>query len=399
MQDPFRGLGRGAPLFRAVFCGMEFPIKDCEDLIIKAGGPERLVVISDPNGGNLAYSLLDLLEAWPEIDSFFPMESAEAVAKQFAKMEAGRKRARKTSPVQRIKGRHMANLMRERRPPTFDRRPIPQFPDVVAAGATDEVFLKVLRRDEGLAILRTIPDSITSKAMEAWLSWLERSIAEVHVRAAVAAAAEAQESARIAQDACTSAQNSELEAAAAPSQELARQAVDQAYSFSDQARAASWDAHNAAATACANAGAVPNSIQAQTACSQASEAAQQATRSAQGAGYWADRAMDIFCVHVVTIRGHVTESDPCCDDDWEGATITVKNLDYSEVPTGSATTDSDGNYAVVGKFGRLWYGAAAIDVTMDAGPDAEGFSLSRIIYVENDDPPPVNFHFDAPGID
>lgn len=105
--------GQRMSIFRAIFAGLEFPIKDRNDLIDKAGGKERIVIVTEPAGGEVAYSLLDLLDAFPELNKLFPMESVKDVVKKFAVIEVRRRRERKISPLPKIGGKHMAKLSRE----------------------------------------------------------------------------------------------------------------------------------------------------------------------------------------------------------------------------------------------------------------------------------------------
>ena len=63
MEDPYVVLGKSAPIFRAIFSGVNFPIQNRDDLINKAGGKERLIAVSNSDGSESVYSLMDLIDA------------------------------------------------------------------------------------------------------------------------------------------------------------------------------------------------------------------------------------------------------------------------------------------------------------------------------------------------
>lgn len=397
--DPFSFLGKGAPIFRAIFAGVQFPIKDREELISKAGGKERLIVVSDSASGEIVYSLLDLLDAFPEIEKLFPMKSAMDLVKKFAAIEVRRKREHKTSPLLRIGGKHMAELNRERPLPVQEPKAIMQLAGLADETATGATLLSTLAKKEGLEILQGMPAD-TYKAMVQWVEWVVQTIIDYHRNAALAAAASAEQQANAAEAAANAAQNATQNVGAAGTNEQAQQAVDQACSAAAQAANAAQQAANAAASACAHAGAVPSVIEAQTACSNAQTASARASAAATRAQGACQRARDIASISIVTICGHVNEEDPCCDDDVNGANIEVCNVNYPEIPCGTASTDGNGNYCVTGRFGHSSrVGCANVRVTMNSGPSWGNISQSKQITICNHSPSNVNFSFDAPGVE
>lgn len=397
--DPFSFLGRGSPIFKAIFTGLEFPINKREDLISQAGGPSRLVIIPDSNGGESIYSLLDILEAFPETNDLFPMKTAKDLVINFALIERKRKKEHKTSPLLRIGGSHMKEIIDKRPIPILEKELMAQVPGLVEEPATSAVLLNTLSSDESLKMLKDMPESI-NQAMLNWIGLIVQTITDYHRDAALAAAANAETQANAAEAASTTAQNATQNVGAAATNQQAQQAVDQACAAASQAANAAQQAANAAASACAHAGSVPNIVEAQTACSNAQAASARATAAATRAQGDCNRARDIASISVVTICGHVNEEDPCCDDDVNGANIQACNVDYPEIPCATTTTDGNGNYCVTGRFGhssRL--GCANVRVTMNSGSGWGNISQTKQITVCSHSPANVNFSFDAPGVE
>jgi hypothetical protein len=399
MKDPFSILGRGAPIFRAIFSGTSYPIKSRYELVAKAGGEEKLIIIPDQAGGERIYSLLDLLDAFPELDKLFPIESAESLVKRFAAIEMQRRRERKSSPLIKVGGKHISKILRNRKVMLPERERAIQFSGFTRQAATGASLLMALADKKTMKFLDAAPPEFAS-VLKSWIEAVIKAIIQIEKNAALAAAARAEEQANAAEAAKNIALNAVLDVAGAPTNELVQQAVDRACASADEAARAAQEAANAAAEACAHAGAVPADTEAQSACSRARAAAsraQSASEQAQGACH---RARDIASIGIVTICGHVTESDPCCDDDWGGATIDVCNVNYPEIPCADTTTDGNGNYCVTGRFGHSSrVGCSSVRITMNAGPDGGNVSQTKQITVCSASPPNVDFVFDAPGIE
>lgn len=401
--DPFCILGKGAPIFRAMLGGVEYPIEDREDLIAKAGGEDRLVVVPDPDGGQRVYALLDLLDAFPQLDQLFPIESAASLAMRFAVLERKRREEGKPSPLLKIDGKHMEELIRKR----SEDKGRPRLPltrtelRIPIVGLAKEAVT-------GAALLKALEDIESGKGnvlkagggirIPDWLIELIRALIEYirnyHREAALAAAASAQQQAAIAEAAADAAESKVSDVAGASTNTQAQQAVTEVCTKAQEAADAAQQAANFAATACAHAGSVPDDTEAQIACSNAQTAASQANSDANRAQDACDKAQDIASISIVTICGHVNEEDDCCDDDVSGAHITVCNLDYPEIPCQSTTTDGNGNYCVTGRFGHSSrIGCANVRVTMRA----YGVTINKQITVCSSSPSNVNFSFDAPG--
>ena len=395
--DPFSFLGRGAPIFKAMCAGLEFPIKSREDFIAQAGGSSRLVIISNSSGGESIYSLLDILEAFPETDKLFPMKSAKDLVRKFAAIERRRKREHKTSPLLRIGGRHMKEIISKQSMPVIETESMMQVPGFTEEPTTSAVLLKTLSSKENQEMLNGMPLEIQQTMLQ-WIGWVVQTITGYHRDAALAAAASAEAHANAAEAAATTAQNATQSVGAAATNQQAQQAVDQACAAASQAANAAQQAANAAASACAHAGSVPNIIEAQTACSNAQAASARATAAATRAQGDCNRARDIASISVVTICGHVNEEDPCCDDNVNGANIQVCNVNYPEIPCATTTTDGNGNYCVTGRFGHSSRVACAnVRVTMNSGSGWGNISQTKQITVCSHSPANVNFSFDAPG--
>jgi len=399
--DPFCVLDKGAPIFRAIFTGVEYPIKDRKDLISKAGGQERLVAIPDPSGGQRVYALGDILDAFPQLDKLFPIETATGLVRKFAALERQRRKEGKPSPLLKIGGEHMAKITRERsweevKRLTREKLEIP-FIGRPKEATTGLELLKAFKNNEGLKILKGGPDNV-SLILGDWLKWLVEFIENYNRDAALAAAASAQQQANAAETAANTAEDRVQDVAGASTNTQAQQAVSEVCASATEAGTAAQQAANFAATACAHAGSVPDNIEAQTACSNAQAAAAQANSAANRAQDACDTAQDIASISIVTICGHVNEEDPCCDDDVDGASITVCNIDYPEIPCQTTTTDGSGNYCVTGRFGHSSrVGCANVRVTMNSGSGWGNISRTRQITVCSSSPANVDFSFDVPG--
>lgn len=79
IADPFRRLGKSAPIFRVLLAGVKFPVHTPNDLLKKAGGKKRMFNIAGPSGLMRLYSVQDILEAMPELEGFYPLKSIESM--------------------------------------------------------------------------------------------------------------------------------------------------------------------------------------------------------------------------------------------------------------------------------------------------------------------------------
>ncbi len=398
--DPFAFLGRGGPIFKAMCAGLEFPISNKEEFIVKAGGHSRLIIIPNSDGSETVYNLLDILEAFPEIDKLFPMKSVKDLVRKFAAIERRRKREHKTSPLLKIGGRHMKEVMAKCSAP--ESKEIKEISMQYHSGFPEEagtstILLKTLSSKESKEMLSGMPET-TRLVMQNWIDWIVQIIVDYHRDAALAAAASAESYAADAEAAATVAQDATRDVAGASTNQQAQEAVDRTCAAASQAADAARLAANAAATACAHAGSIPNVTEAQTACSNARTASATASAAAARAQGDCARARDIASISIVTICGHVNEEDPCCDDDVNGASIEVRNVDYPEIPSATAITDGNGNYCVTGRFGHSSrVGCAHVTVTMNSGSGWGNISQTKRITICSHSPADVNFSFDAPG--
>ena len=397
MEDPYVVLGKSAPIFRAIFSGVKFPIQNRDDLINKAGGKERLIAVSNSDGTESVYALMDLIDAFPQIDELFPSRTASSFVKKFAAIELDRRQERKTSPLVKIKGKNISEILKKR-PPLFQaNEPEIPFWGLPKQSATGASAIKAFTGRQQMRILERLPRDI-AEVMIDYLEAVFELIAAIERRAALAAAASAEQQANNAENAANTALDATQAVGASTTNEQAQQAVDLACASADEAADSAQQAADFAAQACAHAGAIPSDVEAQTACSNARTAASRAQAAADRARGACWRARDIASIGMATICGHVTETDPCCDDDWSGATIVVCNLTYPEIPCQTDVTDGNGNYCVTGRFGHSSrVGCSTVTVTMNAGASGGDVSSTKQITVCSSSPPSVNFSFDAPG--
>jgi len=397
MKDPYMVLGKAAPIFRAIFSGVNFPIQNRDDLINKAGGKERLIAVSDSDGIESVYSLMDLIDAFPQMDELFPSRTANSFVKKFATIEQRRRQELKTSPLSKIKGKNISGILKER--PLLFPANEPEIPffGLPKRSATGASTISAFTDRQSMQILARLPRDFAEVMIDYVKSVFELIIVAER-RAALAAAASAEQQANNADNAANTALDATQDVGASVTNEQAQQAVDLACASANEAADSAQQAANFAAQACAHAGAIPSDVEAQTACSNARAAASRAQAAADRARGACWRARDIASIGMATICGHVTETDPCCDDNWSGATIVVCNLTYPEIPCQTDVTDGNGNYCVTGRFGHSSrVGCSIVTVTMNAGANGGDVSYTRQIIVCTSSPPRVNFSFDAPG--
>lgn len=395
MKSPFAILGNGAPIFKALFAGMKYPVKNRKDLLDKLGGKERIIVVTAPDGQDIAYSVVDLFDAFDELPKLFPMKSASDIAKKFAVLEAKRRKKRKTSPLLKVKGKQMAALHKKRPPFVYEPTMMPiALPKDAATGS---ILLRALKDRKTKSLISSASGEISIVLLEL-IRHLIEFIEAQEAKAAAAAAARAEQHANAAEAAANEATQATQSVGSSATNEQAQQAVDLACAKATQATQEATEAANAAAEACAHASSAPGSTSAQTSCSRARMAASRAQAAASRAQGACSRARDIASIGIVTICGHVTEEDPCCDDNWSGAYIEVCNVNYPEIPCQTDTTDGNGNYCVTGRFGHSSrIGCSRVRVYMNAGANAGNVSQTKEVTVCNSAPASVSFSFDAPG--
>lgn len=383
--DPFRILGRGASIVKAVVSGVDFPIKDVNELIQKAGGRDRIIKVIETDGTIHVYSLMDLLKAVPWLKDLFPMKDIEEFVVKFAKKEQERRKERKVSPLLKIGNKHLLEIYSKLK---VERRPIPVAPFLPALKEQPmSILLKGLQSPESIRFLK-------AGELIAWIEWIIRFIKSQSKEKALNAAAKAKQLANQVSAFKQKAEDGVKDVASAPTNTLAQQKVNEVCSNASKAVSIAQQVVNAATEACAHASSIPEDTEAQTACGEAQIAASSAQADANSALAACEKAKDIASISIVTICGKVVEYDPCCDDPWGGAHIEVRYPAYPEIPAKTAITDSNGNYCVTGRFGhssRVGCSSILITVTMD------GVSETKQITICGDSVPPQNFSIDLPG--
>ncbi len=86
-QDVFSPLGPHAPLVREILRDVDLPVKSSEELVAKAGGPDRIVVCPDLDGVLTTVAIADLLAIiGPFVDRCMPIQSWDKFVEEIRAM-------------------------------------------------------------------------------------------------------------------------------------------------------------------------------------------------------------------------------------------------------------------------------------------------------------------------
>lgn len=392
--DCFEILGRGAPIVRAIFDGVSFPIQNLEELIINAGGQDRIIKITEPNGIIKVFSLLDILDSVPWIRELFPFEKAEDVVVKFARSEQQRRKERRISPLLKIRNKHLMEIYSKKS--ISKSKPITEtLLEPTPTDNTISILLKSIQSEESLKFLNS-----QDLRVKEWMDWVVKNFIEKTKEKAINGAAKAKTLANEVNILKQKAWNAVLDVGSQTTNSLIMQKVDIVCNNANQAVSIAQQVVNAKESVYVYATSFPENTEIQMAYSEAQIAASSAQADANSALDACKRAQDIASISIVTIRGHVTEEDPCCNDDWEGAYIQVNCNDYPEIEAKSAYTDGSGNYSITGRFGHSSrIGCARIQISFTVTQYDQNPRETREITICSNNVPPQNFSFDASGIE
>lgn len=114
VQDAFTPLRSSSQIFREMFYGVELPVKTTDDLVKRAGGPYRLILVSYPMTGSRLFALADIVTAIPNFSELFPVENLRIFADR---VEELRERVHGDGAwfVEDIENKHLARALEEAR--------------------------------------------------------------------------------------------------------------------------------------------------------------------------------------------------------------------------------------------------------------------------------------------
>ncbi len=92
--------------------GVTWPLRDREDLINKTRGKNRKIKLRDHNGKKRLYHVLDVLDAIPNLDGCFPLESLSALLKHVQRYEIRKQARGKRSALSMIGSAHLRKSLR-----------------------------------------------------------------------------------------------------------------------------------------------------------------------------------------------------------------------------------------------------------------------------------------------
>lgn len=396
--DPFALLGKGGPLLRQVFDGVEFPINNMEELLEKTGGRNRLLYVTHPREGELAYAIGDIIDVFQRnkdlMEGLFPIKDTLSFAKKLAIKERNlKKNKRGWSLLREIRAEQIKQI---ERPSICKHQEIQARVKLTLLLA--ETMNKKSELPTGLFMMESLQNNKVEQLLPSeWIDiwgviisiWRSRYVAEANAQAAAAKTAAA-----AAKNAADQAEQAAKDTASAVTEAQESTAVAQAQAKATEACNNATQATNAAALAQSAANNVPDSDEAQTAAIEANAVAAQAQADCTRAQAAAQYAENFASIAIIQVYGHVTEEDPCCDDDLDGAEVTIQNSDFAEIPSITVYTDGNGNYSATGRFGHSpIIGPAHILVTCSKSEVSE----TKSVVVTSNVSHKVDFSFDIPG--
>ena len=406
-KDPFGILGNGAPIFRAILAGVQFPIKNWDEAIHKAGGMKRTFRVGDGEGNTVVYSLLDAIEAirgaMPEFEKRFPFQSAEEFAKSFARLEGIRVEKGEQSLLFKIGSKNLRTIIEETRAEKLGGSKRCGDAKLSKPGVSKGPGDNNEEREPAPADEPRLPADDTGPELPGE-SGVDRSGGGSGVSAldwtlmwAEAAASDAAESIRLQTEACALADSLAgtlrviaSKATADDDADLlasARERAAQACALSREASFAYLRALAASQNARAYASRIPTNLEAQTAAANARDAASRAEEAANSAIVCCDDAREqlariegIASTSFVTIRGRVVRFNGCCESPL-GAIVYAANVTFPEIREFTDDTNRDGDFSITGRFGPHAGGCTAVLVSIGSGSHPY-----REISVCDDDP-------------
>lgn len=343
-------------ILQQMFLGVPLPVKNREDLLAKAGA-DRLLYLSHPKYGNCVYSICDVLDAIPGVESFMPVPSVEAAARKMQRLHEIATKKGLPTLFERIGVRHLRKQLAGRKPPCFDV-PTVKVPPVTVKKTVIEEFKKRVADKKNLP-----PNGAFKDKDQELLTVVFVDMVSDFMAALLGAQAAASE-----ENAIVEAENAGRAAIAA------EEAADQAEEAANRAagdnmqnvQQAVTDAHTAWVTAAAQANLAANAaihsrgeaLRAQTGV--ATEAAARAEAAAAEAAVQAARAEEAYYralalseVNTATISVHVLEDNTnwCSGTkDVPGVSVNVTNIRYPEISAKSGNTNQNGRVVISGRF-------------------------------------------------
>lgn len=410
IQDAFTPLGEDAPYFRAIFAGVEPPIKDKDEFIDKAGGPNRLINVSDPRYGEMTFALLDILDAVRDLENYLPIESLETFVKEVKdRREMAKAKEGKWSfpGWGRVPTKHLHRILEEAK--ALPAKPVPR-PRPCPRAALVPPCITV-------ELLKKLNEKIKAKAEEVkgkgsggnpgikeieideffmWFASIAEILAEILIENcqsdAQARRVEATNARQEAEGQADIAQDRRDQALAATTVTTMCNRATQARTAADAANTAANNAEDAAIMARNAANLCPTNAQAANAATQAEQQAIQARAAATNADAAADQA-EALCTECssippATISVHVQDDDKH-EDDVNGANVTVRNLSHPNCPEiiKGCVTGGNGRCSVTGPFRD-----SQVLVTVSYG----SYNVPRQFYMATDS---RSEYFKIPGLD
>jgi uncharacterized protein YaaR (DUF327 family) len=429
----------------AIFAGVEFPVQEKNELIYKCGGPDRLLRVETPHG-IFIYSLLDVLDAWPDLENLFPITSPDAVVKELVRLELTFRREHKPTLFTRVPHKYLDEIVKQEKllyrnffpqmfspdaflyiPEMFFRYDLFFQPDLFPQQKfeiTPELFTKLEKQEfkqefldpelkdfekpmfpvpaapltlllqemvaeENLELLKALPEEFQKVFERLFRNLTTKTIAR-HEQLAQEYLNIIITQGRTIEELYQVAFIEVHKLAEAKTNIVANQILHTVLVKIYNLFATVKEAQTWAINCVLYAKGIPGS----PAMKEVIEKAELTWAAIKKTEFLAiellKKAKEIASIGIVPLFGHVVELDPVFQRNIENATVTVRWLGIEEIPEQTVKTDLEGKFTVLGRFGYSpLLGNARLLLTCAVGREM----ITREIIVTSDTPAPIKLEY------
>lgn len=442
VENKWTEFGPLEPLMTALFTGVKFPVNTVKELIMKAGGPERLLRVETPKG-IIVYSLLDVVEAWPQIETFFPMRSPAAIATSLEKIELEFRREHKLTPFMKIPTTHLkrivttknvyrnyvpqmytpdsflfmpevffkpefyfkpelvknsgfevsSDLMEEGNKETMEKFFDPEMREVKAMLPTitpkETVLLKELISPANLEVLKKMPEN-TARIFEQYLHTVVNRVTVEHETLAQEYFTKAEKKVRTANEHLTEARKELTLLVEAPTYELSNEYLHKLLVPIHNLFRATKYAEMFAFASFTHARAVPGEPKTKSITEKLDLLIPEYKRVEYLGLELLKKAKEIASIPIITFCGTVVEIDPVFNRNLENVKVTAQYLGVPEIPEQTVYTNKEGWFTIEGRFGYSpLLGPARLLITCTVNTTV----ITREFTITNDAPTPFEIEY------
>lgn len=408
IKDVWTPLGKGAPLLREAFNGVQLPINNKEQLIDEMGGKDRLIIAPSLDGSMTVVSVLDMVEDLSLIlDNFLPLNDWESLARNIIKWQinARRKNDKSVYLLHKIGDKHLRSLLKDT---DRARRVLPQnkrefseafeirkplhkqmtkkpengaynlfFSNITFVRATQAKLTGIAALDHYIDHMARAMIEISEIFEAMWRYWEERREEEEQKEIVFAQTSSAITYLTTAEENINEA-SSNLDNVLL-SNNITSEVLEynnDAYNREDSASQLILRGLGALALAEAAAKKIPGNAEAQNAVAEAQGKLEDVQRQADNLITKmgdAERHKDILSIPMVCVTIQCIDVDWCCSQYWNNTNVCIQNSSNLDVPEVCGTTSGNGNVTLCGRFGN-----SSIIVTT-SGPS--GWNETKMYYI------------------